>query len=233
MKLFRIITAFFSLAAAVNAAPVTGLGDIDYWVGSGSNQSALVIQWDDGENPSSVVWGYLWDIADSPTVETMLFDIAAFITLNPTFEVPSPVQPPAGADARLSITADAYSFGNFVTGISYNQNGLDSGEFSQTVRNQSGFGAGGESWTLYTIGTGAAWPGGSVLPADFGMSTLALADGGWYGFAYTVAFVPPFFDPVSFSFDAPVSAVPEPSGVFLLAAGAALVFLRKRHAARV
>lgn len=37
------------------------MADIDYWVGSGSNEAALVIDWFDGLNPRSLVWGYRWD----------------------------------------------------------------------------------------------------------------------------------------------------------------------------
>ena len=35
--------------------------DIQYWVGTGSNKAALVIEWHDGNRPDAMVWGYRWD----------------------------------------------------------------------------------------------------------------------------------------------------------------------------
>ncbi|MFA8300348.1 MAG: DUF5074 domain-containing protein [Hyphomicrobiales bacterium] len=35
--------------------------DISYWVGSGSNQAILQIQWNDTEGSESLAWGYRWD----------------------------------------------------------------------------------------------------------------------------------------------------------------------------
>lgn len=35
--------------------------DIKYWVGKGSNQAAMVIEWHDGKHPDAFVWGYRWD----------------------------------------------------------------------------------------------------------------------------------------------------------------------------
>lgn len=35
--------------------------DIDYWVGEGQNQAALVVQWNDEKNPDALVWGYKFD----------------------------------------------------------------------------------------------------------------------------------------------------------------------------
>lgn len=225
------ITAILSLAAFSEPlhAVVTDFDDIEFWIGQGTNRSAFVIQWNDGENPASLVWGYLWDDADAPTVQTMMFDIAGHSTLNPTGEVPDPVQPPDGVDSRLSLVGDAYSWGNFFTGISYNQVGLDGGNFSQTVRDRSGIGPGGESWTFYALGIGSAWPTGEVLPAIVGVAAFSLENGGWYGWSYTAAYLPPDFDPVPFSFTAPVAAVPEPSPWLLLSGGAIIFFLRKRH----
>jgi hypothetical protein len=36
--------------------------DIDFWIGSGSNRAALVIDWSDSStDPPALVWGYCWD----------------------------------------------------------------------------------------------------------------------------------------------------------------------------
>ena len=48
-------------ASRVVAAPFT-FEDIEYWVGSGANRAALVIDWDDNsiETPA-LAWGFCWD----------------------------------------------------------------------------------------------------------------------------------------------------------------------------
>lgn len=35
--------------------------NIAFWVGTGSNQAALVIEWHDGTQPDALVWGYRWE----------------------------------------------------------------------------------------------------------------------------------------------------------------------------
>lgn len=37
------------------------LSDIEWWVGEGTNRSALVIDWHDGTRPHALAWGYCWN----------------------------------------------------------------------------------------------------------------------------------------------------------------------------
>jgi hypothetical protein len=46
---------------SLNADESFSFDDIQYWVGEGSNQAALVVQWNDGKNPDALVWGYKWE----------------------------------------------------------------------------------------------------------------------------------------------------------------------------
>lgn len=48
--------------------------DIKYWVGSGSNEAALMIEWHDGKNPDAIVWGFRWN--GSATGHDMIVAIA-------------------------------------------------------------------------------------------------------------------------------------------------------------
>lgn len=48
--------------------------DIIYWVGTGSNKAAFVVQWNDGKNPDALVWGFKWD--GNATGEDMIRAIA-------------------------------------------------------------------------------------------------------------------------------------------------------------
>lgn len=99
MKKFYIVTvlllfAFFTKAQiTVQGIPRNDLGqkpsqkmhqkkvdadfsfsDIIYWVGSGENEAALVVQWNDGKNPDALVWGFRWD--GNATGEDMIQAIA-------------------------------------------------------------------------------------------------------------------------------------------------------------
>lgn len=48
--------------------------DIVYWVGTGTNEAAFVVQWNDAKNPDALVWGFKWD--GNATGEDMLKAIA-------------------------------------------------------------------------------------------------------------------------------------------------------------
>lgn len=70
------------LKVAASTATIN-FSDIRYWVGTGSNQAALVIQWNDSKNPDALVWGFRWD--GNATGEDMVKAIAKadhrFLTL--------------------------------------------------------------------------------------------------------------------------------------------------------
>lgn len=64
----------------MKARSATGVdfGSIKYWVGSGSNSAALIVNWhDDKDNNANLVWGYKWEDGEEPTGETMVRAIAA------------------------------------------------------------------------------------------------------------------------------------------------------------
>lgn len=43
------------------SATVTDFDAIEYWVGTGANKAAFVVQWNDGKNSDALVWGFRWD----------------------------------------------------------------------------------------------------------------------------------------------------------------------------
>lgn len=55
--------------------PLFTSADITYWVGEGSKQAALVIDWHDDRLPQALVWGYRWD--GEVTAEQMLRDVVS------------------------------------------------------------------------------------------------------------------------------------------------------------
>ena len=53
--------------------PLFTTADITYWIGKGSKQAALVIDWHDDRLPHALVWGYRWE--GEVTTEQMLRDV--------------------------------------------------------------------------------------------------------------------------------------------------------------
>ena len=79
--------------------------DVKFWVGTGSNRAALVIEWHDGTSPDALVWGYRWD--GEASGHDMIIAIAK-------------------ADPRLVLlTQQTGSMGYTVCGIGYSDQSLN------------------------------------------------------------------------------------------------------------
>ncbi len=75
--------------------------DIEFWTGEGSNEAAIVIQWNDENTPNTLVWGYRWD------GEACGLDMAIAV---------------AKADPRLVVlTQYTGSMGNTICGFGYGE----------------------------------------------------------------------------------------------------------------
>jgi hypothetical protein len=64
-RVWQIAVALVVVAASCGLAwggPVASFDDIQYWVGSGANRAAIVIDWDSASTTiESLVWGFRWD----------------------------------------------------------------------------------------------------------------------------------------------------------------------------
>jgi hypothetical protein len=58
---FRSISVAAPLFWCAAATAAVSLGDIQSWVGAGSNSAGLVIDWNDGTADESMLWGYHWN----------------------------------------------------------------------------------------------------------------------------------------------------------------------------
>ncbi|MFP3596036.1 DUF5074 domain-containing protein [Chryseobacterium sp. SIMBA_029] len=80
--------------------------DVQYWVGTGTNEAAFVVQWNDGKNPDALVWGFRWN--GNATGEDMLKAIAK-------------------ADHRFfSLLYQGTQFGSAIGGFGFDLNGANS-----------------------------------------------------------------------------------------------------------
>lgn len=196
-------------------AVVSSFDDILHWVGEGANQAALVIQWNDGLEPVSLVWGYRWD--GEATGLDMLLAIAGQTTF-----IGDPVgaerDPIFGANPALQLVIEHFSFGDAIASISYHQGG--------TTREQAGWLTTGY-WEYYCMGgefyseegentfAGSSYYPGTQGTPDWisswsGAGERLLSNGSWDAWSFAVNFESqPIHQPETLP-------IPEPSACLLL-----------------
>jgi hypothetical protein len=217
--------SLFSLAVAslfvLNSTRAATLDDVQFWVGSGANQAALVVDWNDGRSAESLLWGFRWD--GSATGLDMF-------------------QAVVNADSRLFAHLGGYVWGTAIHGIGYD---LD-GDGSFGVSPSLSFDGGGLVTTsapddLRTPTDGAdhyleGWNAGfwgynlkasandAWASAVFGPAERVLADGVWDGYSFAPGFN--FTDPSE-----PIAAtlVPEPTAFALLSISVLLLSCARRQ----
>lgn len=85
-KIVYLFIALYLTAGLFAQQPAASftMDDIRNWTGTGSNRSALAIQWITGDNPTNptaeeihfLVWGYRWEAEDKPTGLDMIRAVA-------------------------------------------------------------------------------------------------------------------------------------------------------------
>ena len=191
--------------------------DLDFVVGSGSNLSVLVIDFNDGAAQESFAWGYRWD--GSATGQDLLEAIE-------------------GADSNLSFNSTS-----FVTEVNYFDGTTSHSGVSDFGAGALSFGyylAGGSADTFDNedfsfTGTIPISGGGVTLPSSFlispsGTAGRALENGSWDALSFG-AFNPETFDHlVPPGPEAPqAAAIPEPSVTGLLASLLLICGLRRKR----
>ncbi|MEI8292458.1 MAG: PEP-CTERM sorting domain-containing protein [bacterium] len=211
---------------------VQSFDDIQFWAGTGTNRSALVLQWNDGGTPTSLAWGYRW--SGNATGIAMLKAIAG-ATLVTAPQSPSTVLDTlSGADSRLTLTIERYGFGDSIFSVSFND-GLQNrtrADWASGYWEYSFFG-GNLNYDTYDANwnyTGAAnysQNGSSFYPSAWfsspiGASDRDLVDGSWDAFSFAPGFV------TSAVWQPYAVSVPEPSAAILLTIALFFFMLRQR-----
>jgi len=195
------------LADCAAAGPVDSFDDVEFWIGSGSNQAIVAIDWfKDSTDEPALVWGFRWD--GMATGQTMLNAVVA-------------------ADPRLFAKSEGHgALGSAIYGLGYD---AGDGEFAlddDTIFDEFGFAASAgpadlakavdagdlyrEGWDLgywhYGLSVGNPYDGGSWKASQTGMTGRTLNYGDWDSWVYTESFsATPFAQN-------PISAEPPASG---------------------
>ena len=201
------------LTAATSFAGMT-FDDIDTWVGSGSNQVALVIDWNDGGSELVKVWGFRWD-GPATSADMLLAVCAADSDLyamgymgtfggfgyntdgDSNFDIANGILTGTFIDGYMEVASwDDYD--DWVA--------TDTGDNWSSGWNTAGF------WGYYGYENGIwAYPGA-------GASSRILQNGTCDGWSWSPSFA---------MSDPSVAVVPEPVTLMLLGAGVCLVRKRK------
>ena len=194
-KTLMAALAFAAAAWNGNAQLVANFENINYWVGTGPNRAALVIQWNDDINPGSLAWGYRW--SGNATGLDMLNAIAGNTTITDPGQ--NPIGSLSGADSHLAVGVVRYSFGDSIFSIDYSgtnpartradwENGywqylIFGGSFEYT-----NWGDPGPS--LYDTPGSSLYANVSWFSSPIGMGDRALVDGSWDALSFAPDFLP-------------------------------------------
>ncbi len=210
-----IILAFAALGAT--SAHAFSLGDIQVFAGTGSQTSAIVIQWETGATSQALVWGFRHN--GTGTVETALRGLARHSAGASLVD---------GADSRLFMyTGEVGAFGLPLYGLGYDGDGsgvtgagysLGASIDEATANDPNdlwkvGWAVNG-FWSLHQTTAGST--PGSWSSAQTGVSGANLSANSWHALVFAPA--PNWSAEVSSTLSA--APVPEPGLLGLLGLGA-------------
>ena len=162
------------------------MSNIQYWAGTGTNQSALVISWNDGITPDSLAFGYRWDALPSgsaPTIYDMMESLQSAdsflsFTANPEYDSPG-----TGDWALYSAFYNLTGGAGPVVGAPYNLGGSENGYAPAGDHYKEGWYSGfwGED-----LGIGDPYDGGSwENSTSEGLAVDTLSNDSWYGLSFS------------------------------------------------
>lgn len=160
-----------------------GFDDIKFWVGTGENRAAMVIEWDDPKLPkTTLAWGYRWD-GEATGEEMAKAIVAADDRLFANFEA-WPGSPYGDTVYGLGYDLDNDGFA-YVPGTGGELHDSDDNGYAQDPDDlyKEGWEGNPEDqhfwWYCLSKDSGGTWTGSPT-----GMSSRPLADGVWDGWSF-------------------------------------------------
>jgi hypothetical protein len=198
-----------ALHADVTRAAFT-FSDIQYWVGAGTNQAALAIDWSQSStSPPALVWGYRWS-GTATGADMLTAVVRADDRLFGKFDGPQ------GSESTIyGLGYDANNDGQFAIndGTSFDAQGVAySGpvDYGISADPADYYAEGwGHGFWHYGMASSDPYNGGQWLDSQLGMIGRKLSDGAWDSWTFQVSTIPPF---TSYA-NNPQSA-PSPAGDF-------------------
>lgn len=179
-KIFLLMTIVCSLSTAFAEF---SFDDVEYWVGSGENEAALVVDWHD----QCLVWGYRWD--GSATGEDMLkaiceadsrFYALAYYSGSGLGSALGGIGYDADDDGLYGVTdgTSTYDQSNMVDGY-VATSGYDFDSWTSTDSGDNWFSGWYNGYWSYWVDDGSGWG-----YSGYGMSSRVLTDGCWDGWSW-------------------------------------------------
>ena len=175
----------------------TTFDSIKFWTGTGTNKAAMVIQWNDGGEPTSMVWGYRWNGKASGF--DMFQSIAGTTSLTDSSS-PQNLQTYLGSDPRLTTSWTKYGFGNALDSVifqndttlrtqsdwtnGYWEYNVFGGEFEYPLYDSAG------SVATYSLEGSYSYSAVEWFSSPIGSSDRTLVDGSWDAWSFSENFVP-------------------------------------------
>lgn len=197
------------------SAQMFNFSDIQNWTGTGSNQAALVIDWNDGKGPESLAWGYRWNGNATGLQMFQAIDAADPRLVLFVQDDNGPVTYGIGYD--LNNNGGTFTPGQL--GVDENGSASDPGDHYA-----EGFFT--KYWAYYVTDAGSPYGGaGTWSFSDFGFGSRNLVSGSWDGYSISDS-----------NFDAPLpdlptaaAPAPEPSTLAVMLVGSAAVWVLVRR----
>jgi len=137
--LLPLLTLGLILGHPTPSAASTTFDSIKFWTGTGTNRAAMVIQWNDGSTPTSMVWGYRW--SGEATGIDMLKAIAGSTVSREDGQTTFMPDTSTGADPRLALSLVNYSWGSALEGLVFTA--------QEVVRTQNDWSTGYWEYSIY------------------------------------------------------------------------------------
>lgn len=209
-KMQIVLTLFCASVFVVSPAVAFTFDDIEFWVGTGSNRAAMVVDWSDTTtDPPALVWGFRWDgtaLGRDMLKAVVAADDRLFAKIG------GPVANPV---AIYGLGYDASDDGQFALDdfTAFDDDGFATSAPADGAISVDAADHYAEGWFTgfwhYGQAANNPYAGGSWSDAPLGMAGRTLADGAWDSWTFT-----PTFNFGSFAVNPQAAPSPYPPGDF-------------------